>query len=136
MTLLDGIKVKKELLNELKNKIDTKNIKPSLAVIQIGNDSASNIYIKNKEKTAINLGCKFEHIKFKEDCKNSLEFFTIRLNNYGIDYKQYECGNAIKLNCKIISIEKEHVFIKVKGVFTLAIPLSDIEKMEEYEDEN
>ena len=59
MTLLDGIKVKKELLNELKNKIDTKNIKPSLAVIQIGNDSASNIYIKNKEKTAINLGCKF-----------------------------------------------------------------------------
>ena len=46
-------------------------------------------------------------IKFKEDCKNSLEFFTIRLNNYGIDYKQYECGNAMKLNCKIISIEKE-----------------------------
>ena len=26
MTLLDGIKVKKELLNELKSKIDTKNI--------------------------------------------------------------------------------------------------------------
>ena len=50
MTLLDGIKVKKELLNELKNKIDTKNIKPSLAVIQIGNDSASNIYIKNKKE--------------------------------------------------------------------------------------
>lgn len=74
-------------------------------------------------------------IKFKEDCKDSLEFFTTRLYNYGIDYKQYECGNAIKLNCKIISIEKEHVFIKVKGVFTLAIPLNDIEKMEEYEDD-
>ena len=75
-------------------------------------------------------------IKFKEDCKDSLEFFTTRLYNYRIDYKQYECGNAVKLNCKIISIEKEHVFIKVKGIFTLAIPLSDIEKMEEYEDEN
>ena len=31
MTLLDGIKVKKELLNELKNKIDTKNIKHKYA---------------------------------------------------------------------------------------------------------
>ena len=75
-------------------------------------------------------------IKLKENCKDSLEFFTTRLYNYGIDYKQYEYENAIKLNCKLISIEKEHVFIKVKGIFTLAIPLNDIEKMEEYEDEN
>ena len=87
MTLLDGIKVKKELLNELKNKIDTKNIKPSLAVIQIGNDSASNIYIKNKEKTAINLGCKFEHIKFKEDCteKEILDKIDELNNNNDVD---------------------------------------------------
>ena len=87
MTLLDGTKVKKELLNELKNKIDTKNIKPSLAVIQIGNDSASNIYIKNKEKTAINLGCKFEHIKFKEDCteKEILDKIDELNNNNDVD---------------------------------------------------
>ena len=87
MTLLDGIKVKKELLNELKNKIDKKNIKPSLAVIQIWNDSASNIYIKNKEKTAINLGCKFEYIKFKEDCteKEILDKIDELNNNNDVD---------------------------------------------------
>ena len=98
MTLLDGTKVKKELLNELKNKIDTKNIKPSLAVIQIGNDSASNIYIKNKEKKPIsyyidhgrginNVGCKFEHIKFKEDCteKEILDKIDELNNNNDVD---------------------------------------------------
>ena len=37
--------------------------KPCMAVIQVGNNEASNIYIKSKEKFANELGCKFNHIK-------------------------------------------------------------------------
>lgn len=67
MTILDGKKIKAEKLAELKKEIDSLKRKPGIAVIQIGNDSASNVYVKNKEKTANELGCVFHHISFDEN---------------------------------------------------------------------
>lgn len=69
MTILDGKKIKAEKESELKKEISSFNRKPGIAVIQIGNNEASNVYIKNKEKTAQYLGCEFTHIKFDEDVK-------------------------------------------------------------------
>lgn len=65
--ILDGKKVKEERLIDLKKEIDLLDRKPGIAVIQVGNNEASNIYIKNKEKTALTLGCNFNHIKYEED---------------------------------------------------------------------
>ena len=59
MELLDGKKIKKEIAN-----LDRK---PGIAVIQIGNDPASCVYVGNKEKTALNLGCYFKHVKLEEN---------------------------------------------------------------------
>lgn len=67
MTILDGKKIKQDKLLELKKEISSLKRKPGIAVIQVGNDSASNVYVKNKEKTANELGCVFSHISFKED---------------------------------------------------------------------
>ena len=67
MTILDGKRIKEEKLIDIKKEIDSLDRRPGIAVIQVGNNEASNVYIKNKENTAKKLGCEFTHIKFKED---------------------------------------------------------------------
>lgn len=67
MKLLDGKVVKREMLERLKNELLSLEDKVHLVVIQIGNDEASNVYIEQKRKMAINVGLVFDHIKLKED---------------------------------------------------------------------
>ena len=59
MTLLDGKKVSKEKLESLKEKISKLNRKLGLAIIKIGNDKSSEIYVNNKKKKAeeLNYNC-------------------------------------------------------------------------------
>lgn len=63
--ILDGAivanKIKTEVaeaVGRLKNEFD---IQPCLAVVRVGNDSASEVYVKNKVKTSEELGLKSEH---------------------------------------------------------------------------
>lgn len=82
MQILDGKKIKQEKIEELKKEISTLKRKPGLAVIQVGDNPASNVYVSNKEKTGLELGCNFEHIKFPEDVQEDLILATIdRLND-------------------------------------------------------
>lgn len=67
MTILDGKKIKEEKLIELKKEINLLNKKPGIAIIQIGDEDSSNIYVKNKKKTAEELGINFNVFKFMED---------------------------------------------------------------------
>ena len=80
--ILDGRKIRQEKFEELKKEIELLKNKPSIAVIQVGNNSTSNIYIRSKEKAAKELGCKFKHIKFEEDILEEEILTTIdKLNN-------------------------------------------------------
>ena len=54
--ILDGKKLRDKLLNDLKKEIDKMVKKPSLAVIFVGDNPASRIYVNNKKKTAESLG--------------------------------------------------------------------------------
>lgn len=72
MELLDGKKIKLEKIEELKNEVSKLKRKPSIVVIQVGDDPASSVYVKNKEKSALDLGCVFEHIKFDADVDEDL----------------------------------------------------------------
>ena len=54
--ILDGKKLRDKLLSELKLKIEKLSDKPCLAVILVGDDSPSKIYVNNKKKTADKLG--------------------------------------------------------------------------------
>jgi len=83
MTILDGKRIKEEKLQELKKEISSLERCPGIAVIQVGNNEASNVYIKNKKNTAEELGCKFHHIKFKEDVKE--EDILIKIDELNSD---------------------------------------------------
>lgn len=69
MIILDGKKIRNELLEAYKRIIQENDLKISLAIIQIGNNEASNTYIKNKEKYCNLVGIKTKVIKIEENCK-------------------------------------------------------------------
>lgn len=63
-----------KMKESLKKEVDSFNKfdKPRLCVIQIGDDAASNTYVKGKRKDAEELGIEFDHFHFK-DYTNILE---------------------------------------------------------------
>ena len=67
MEILNGKEYAQELRNDIKTEIKGCMIRPSLAVIQIGDDDASNVYIKNKEKACSEVGIYFRLYKFDQD---------------------------------------------------------------------
>lgn len=65
--ILNGRIIKEKILNELKDKVVNNNLNIGLAIIQIGNDSASNIYVNEKKKMCDYIGYKFYHYKYDSD---------------------------------------------------------------------
>ena len=66
MELLNGKEYAQEIRTEIKQEIKGCMIRPSLAVVQIGDNEASNIYIKNKEKACSEVGIYFRLFKFDD----------------------------------------------------------------------
>ena len=87
MYLLDGKRVRDEILDEVKKKMDTLDRKLTLVVIQVGDDLASSVYVKQKEKMAISLGCNFKYIKLSDDIKEAvlIELIENLNNNEDVD---------------------------------------------------
>ena len=84
-TLIDGKglaqKVRQELREEL-SKIIKDNPKPKLAVILIGDDSASKIYVRNKSRACEDVGIEFEeHILSSDIQMDELLELIKNLNN-------------------------------------------------------
>lgn len=66
-TILDGKKLSAKILDGLCEKISKREKKPGLAVILVGTDSASELYVGMKEKAANKLGINSLVIKFPEN---------------------------------------------------------------------
>lgn len=62
--ILDGKKIAAEIRAEIKNEISKLGITPGLAVILVGADPASHLYVGLKEKTAAEAGIHFEKYLF------------------------------------------------------------------------
>ena len=60
--LLEGKTVRDQILSELRPRIAALPRKPGLAVVLVGSDPASEIYVRNKVKTCHELGIHSEHI--------------------------------------------------------------------------
>ena len=79
MTIIDGKKTAADLRSNLKNEVDNLKKKfnrvPGLSVILIGEYAPSKIYVRNKEKSAVEIGLKSEIIKYPDtvDEKTVLE---------------------------------------------------------------
>lgn len=80
--ILDGKKLRDKIFENLKIKLDKMPIKPTLAVILVGLDSASQIYVRNKKKTAEKLGINSLVIEYPENItENELLKKIDELNN-------------------------------------------------------
>lgn len=64
--IIDGKKLAAELRQNLKNKIMSAGIVPQLAVFLIGDHPASQVYVRNKEKAAAEVGIKCDVIRLPE----------------------------------------------------------------------
>ena len=85
MILLDGREVANEIKESLKKEIDgyIKNgfRQPSLAVILVGNDPASEVYVKNKREASKEIGINSLYFKFPEEIsEEELLRFIDKLN--------------------------------------------------------
>ena len=67
MKILDGRRVKEEIILDLENKIRKLDHKLLIAVIQIGDNPASSVYIRNKRKLMERLDIGFKLINLRED---------------------------------------------------------------------
>ena len=85
MELIDGKKLAKEIRENLKLKCDElkkEGINPKLAVIMVGEDKASKVYVKNKSKACNEIGIEFEEFILDENIeqKDLMELIQ-KLNN-------------------------------------------------------
>ena len=65
--IMDGEALSLKMQDEMKQQLKSCMIRPSVAVIQVGDDPASNSYIKRKEKECNAVGVYFRHYKFDAD---------------------------------------------------------------------
>ena len=83
--IIDGKELAKKIRSNLKlesDKLKIKGISPKLAVILVGNDSASKIYVKNKNKACEETGIDFQEFLLEEmTTQNELNKLIEELNN-------------------------------------------------------
>lgn len=68
--IIDGKSLAKKIRMELKEEVEklkSKNIFPKLAVIMVGDDKASKVYVKNKSKACEEIGVEYEEFLLKDD---------------------------------------------------------------------
>lgn len=82
--IMDGKQLSKKIRENLKieaEELKNKGIMPKLAVVMVGNDSASKIYVKNKSKACEEVGIEFEEFLLDENTtQEQLENLIEELN--------------------------------------------------------
>ena len=83
-TLIDGRAVAKALKEEIAQRTQAmiaQGVTPHLAVVLVGEDPASQVYVRNKENGCIKAGIRSTVIRLEEDCtQQALEATVKRLN--------------------------------------------------------
>lgn len=83
--LIDGKELAKKVRKGLKQEVITlkeKGVNPKLAVIMVGNDPASSVYVKNKSKACEKVGIEFEEYLLEENTtEEKLLNLIEKLNN-------------------------------------------------------
>lgn len=115
MKLLNGKKVADAILKDIASKIKAKKIKPGLAVVLIGKDEASKIYVKIKNKKAEEIGITF-----------SLLLFDEKYSEKKIIEKIKELNNDKKINGIIVQLPLPKKFNTQKIINTID-PKKDVD---------
>ena len=89
MRILDGKKLAEKILKKLKREIERRHLKLKLAIVQVGENSVSQIFINQKKKACQKIGINFELFKFpakigKLKLKKEIERIVKNPENSGI----------------------------------------------------
>ena len=121
--ILDGKKLRDELLVSYKEKISKNNLSITLAIILVGDDEASKLYIKNKEKYCSMVGINvIKYLLPKEASEEELMTLIKKLNEKeevtgiilqspvpsNIDFDK--CSGLIKASKDVDGFTKENVY--------------------------
>lgn len=143
--ILDGKKVRDEILSDLRLKIATKNLNITLAILLVGDDKASKIYIKNKEKYCKSVGINVLKYVFNETATeedvievindlNDSDITGIILQSpvpEGIDFDK--CSNLIDSKKDVDGFTKDNIYNLYLGKKTiLPCTVKGIIKLLEY----
>ena len=80
--LIDGREMAKQARIQIKKEIENMDIKPKLTVVLVGDDPASHVYVRNKEKFAGLVGMDSEVIRLPEETSEAeLLALVEKLNN-------------------------------------------------------
>ena len=118
---------------ELKDKISSFRRKPCLCVVQIGDNQASNSYIKSKKNMCDELGIEFKHVHITNDIgQEELENKVFELSlNYNIDGVIIQLPIPNKYNVdklqQNISVCKDVDGFRGESLFSPCTPLGIIE---------
>ena len=93
-------KIRKELRQEVEE-LKEKGIEPKLAVIMIGENKASKVYVKNKSKACDEIGIKYEEFLLPEDAKMEELLDVIRVLNERKDVHAILLQSPIPSNLNI-----------------------------------
>lgn len=66
MAVIDCHEIRGQILTEVKKEVQALPTKPRLTIITIGEDDASQVYVRNKIKTATGVGIEVDHVKLPE----------------------------------------------------------------------
>ena len=80
--IMDGVLSSQTLRRKLKEEIENTGITPTLAVIKVGDNKASEVYVRNKKRACEEVGIKFIGIDFPDTISQDTVIAEIRrLNN-------------------------------------------------------
>ncbi len=80
--IMDGVLASQTLRRKLKEEIESTGITPTLAVIKVGNNKASEVYVRNKKRACEEVGINFVGIDFPDTISQDAVIAEIRrLNN-------------------------------------------------------
>jgi len=93
MQIIDGRKIRDEILEELKKEVELLSFDPMFCDILVGDDPVSSSYVRIKEKMAESIGVKFRTANFPVDITN--EAFIEEIEN--LNRVPYMCGIIVQL---------------------------------------
>ena len=79
--IIDGKRVSQTLKEELKEEVSKLKVKPKLVVISVGDNPASKVYVRQKEKCATYVGFEYLHLHDDEISDDKLGKEKEKLNN-------------------------------------------------------
>lgn len=118
--ILDGKKLRDKIFENLKQRLNNMSEKPTLAVILVGENPASQIYVRNKKKTAENLGINSIVINYPADISEKILLDKIQ-----------ELNNDNKITAILVQLPLPKHIDKFKIIDTIA-PEKDVDGLTPY----